>query len=334
MNIYDVARLSGVSLSTASKALNGRKDVKEETRQRVIKIATSLNYHPSHLARGLVKRCTENIGVVTIGHEMDPVIVNPFYSRVIEGIEAECMQRNYNMLLSVQPYKADAALGVPKLVREKSVDGLLLLGHMPQLFLEALAKSSIPMVSVDSFNPHVPAHYFLAENQGGAYLAVEHLASLGHKHLGLVAGSQSISSFAQRRQGFVRACQAFGLTFNEVTALEDSLPNSMDWMRPLMQASRRPSGVFCCNDNYAHHFMALCNQMGIKVPEQVSVVGFDDIDLAAMLHPPLTTMRVPKQEMGSRAVQRLMQLIETPGLPKETVTLPVELRVRASTAKA
>src|SRR5665213_1043026 len=132
MNIYDLAREARVSIATASKALNGRGDVNEQTRAKVVEVAKRLNYHPSHLARGLARRRTENIGLVALRRYHVPFFTNPFYSRVLEGMEQEVTARNYNLLLSILPADDNGGpLQLPKLVREKNADGLVLLGEMP-----------------------------------------------------------------------------------------------------------------------------------------------------------------------------------------------------------
>ncbi|MGH7441654.1 MAG: LacI family DNA-binding transcriptional regulator, partial [bacterium] len=140
MNIYDLAREAGVSIATASKALNGRGDVNEKTRARVFDVAKRLRYHPSHLARGLARRRTENIGVVALRRYHTAVFTNPFYSRVIEGMEEEVTARNYNMLFSVLPAENVAGpFQLPKMVQEKNADGLVLLGQMPQELLREVS---------------------------------------------------------------------------------------------------------------------------------------------------------------------------------------------------
>jgi DNA-binding LacI/PurR family transcriptional regulator len=333
MNIYDVARLAGVSLSTASKALNGRKDVKESTRQRVVEVARRIDYHPSHLARGLARRRTGNLGLVALRRPLDTIIVNPFYSRVIEGVEAECMERGVNMLFSVQPWAAEGQAQAPKMVREKSVDGLLLLGGMPQGFLDEMASCGIPAVGVDCFSRGAALNAVQADNAQGASLAAAHLAGLGHRLVGMLAGPADDLSFAQRRDAFIQACQQRGLQVRLVEPPGDYAADEPAWKLPMLREPR-PTAVFCANDDHAFHFTRQCQQAGLSVPKDISIIGFDDVDMACYFHPPLTTLRVPKREMGAQAVQRLMQLIEKPDQPPQALVLPVELVLRESCAAA
>jgi len=329
MNIYDVARLAGVSLSTASKALNGRKDVKEATRQRVVEVARRIDYHPSHLARGLASRRTGNLGLVALRRPQDTIIVNPFYSRVIEGVEEECMARGVNMLFSVQPYAADGRPLIPKMVREKSVDGLLLLGAMPRGFLEGMARCGIPALGVDCFSLGAAISTVLADNAQGASLAASHLASLGHRFVGMLGGPAGDLAFAQRRDAFLSACLGLGLQVRLVEPPGDYAASEPAWKQAMLEGPR-PTAVFCANDDHAFHLTRQCQAAGIRVPEDISIVGFDDVELACYFHPPLTTVRVPKREMGAQAVQRLMGLIDKPQEPPQSQVLPVSLVLRES----
>ncbi len=331
MNIYDVARLAGVSLSTASKALNGRKDVKEETRQRVVQVARRIDYHPSHLARGLARRRTGNLGLVALRRPQDTIIVNPFYSRVIEGVEAECMERGVNMLFAVQPFAEDGRPFVPRVVHEKSVDGLLLLGSMPQDFLSEMARCGIPAVGVDCLSRDPALDMVLSDNAQGARQVAGYLASLGHRRVGMLNGPGEDPSFAQRRDAFLAACRELGLAVRLLESPADAASGEQGWKAPMLEAPR-PTAVFCANDDYAFHFMQLCENAGLRLPRDISVVGFDDIDMARFFHPALTTVRVPKREMGLQAVRRLMLLVEKPQEPRRAQVLPVELVLRASGA--
>jgi DNA-binding LacI/PurR family transcriptional regulator len=307
--------------------------VKAATRQRVVEVAKRIDYHPSHLARGLARRRTGNLGLVALRRPQDTIIVNPFYSRVIEGVEEECMARGVNMLFSVQPYAEYGRPLIPKMVREKSVDGLLLLGAMPQGFLAEMARCGTPAVGVDCFSQDAAISCVLADNAQGAGLAAAHLAGLGHRFVGMLGGPAGDLAFAQRRDAFIRSCQGLGLQVRLVEPPGDYAASDPGWKLPMLVAPR-PSAVFCANDDHAFHFARQCQQAGLGVPEDISIVGFDDVELACYFHPPLTTVRVPKREMGAQAVQRLMRLIDMPQEPPQAQVLPVGLVLRESSAAA
>jgi DNA-binding LacI/PurR family transcriptional regulator len=333
VNIYDVAKMAGVSIATASKALNGRKDVREETRAKVAEVAKRINYHPSHMARGLAKRMTENIGLVALRRFHVPFLTNPFYSRVIEGMEMEVTRANYNLLLSVVPAENPGEeLPFPKMVREKNVDGLCLLGEVPEAFLREVASRGIPTVVVDFYSESVPGHYVVSDNVGGAALAAEHLAGLGHRHIAYVGSILRDQSFEERRKSFEKALTKSGLKAGKMLEIDISARDAGAQVAAYLSSPGSPTALFCCNDAHALLVLAEARKLGISVPNQLSVLGFDDIDESSHSSPPLTTLHVEKQEMGAKAIHIVMDLISHPEASTKRVETPVHLVQRASTA--
>jgi LacI family transcriptional regulator len=336
MNIYDLAKESGVSIATASKALNGRRDVNEQTRQRVLEIAKKLNYHPSHLARGLARRRTENIGCVALRRFNVPFFTNPFYSRVMEGMETEVTARNYNLLLSILPAEEAGMalqLQLPKLVREKNADGLVLLGEMPEALLKEVFERRIPCVIVDFFSPRLEAHYILSDNRGGMRQMVKHVSDLRHKRVAFVQSAAKDHSFSERQAGFEQGC-------SELRVQPQVWQMPLEWaaveveLKRRLIAKDRPTAVLACNDEHALAVIRVAREIGLRVPLDLSVAGFDDIEAAGHHQPSLTTMRVDKQAMGVRAIQTVFRLLEPPLEPSGRVELPVDLIARQSTGIA
>lgn len=335
MNIYDLAREAGVSIATASKALNGRGDVNEKTRAKVVEVAKRLRYHPSHLARGLARRRTENIGLVALRRYHVPFFTNPFYSRVMEGMETEVTARNYNLLLCVLPAdEAPGPLQLPKLVREKNADGLVLLGEMPDELLQDVYDRHIPSVIVDFYSDRLPAHYVLSDNRGGEHSLVSHLVELGHRNFAFVQSAAKDHSFSERRAGFADSC-----TVHKVRGAVWQMPAG-DWpvieaeLAVRLRAGDRPTAVVAANDEHALAVLRVAQALGIKVPGDLSVAGFDDIEAAAQAQPGLSTLHVDKVGMGRRAIQYVFRLMEPPLEPSGFEELPVELVVRGSTGPA
>jgi DNA-binding LacI/PurR family transcriptional regulator len=335
MNIYDLAREAGVSIATASKALNGRRDVNEQTRQRVLEVAKKLNYHPSHMARGLARRRTENIGVVALRRFKVPFFTNPFYSRVLEGMETEVTARNYNMLLSVLPAdEAGTPLQLPKLVREKNADGLVLLGEMPGDLLKEVFERRIPSVIVDFYTPKLEAHYILSDNRGGLRQLVKHLAELKHRKVAFVLPSSLRDySFSERQKGFEQACQDLKID-GRVWSVPETWPQVEAELRKQLLQADRPTALLACNDEHALAAIRVAKEIGLRVPQDISITGFDDIDEAQYGNPMLTTVRVDKQGMGEKAIQTVFRLLEPPLEPASRLDLPVELIARQSTGPA
>ena len=331
VNIYDVAKLSGVSIATASKALNGRRDVREETRTRVQEIAKQLNYHPSHMARGLAKRCSENIGVLTL-RQPASFFSNPLYSRVIEGMEMDLTRENYNLLFTVIP---QGEAGYPKMVREKNVDGLCLVGEIPESLLKEVDSRGIPTVMVDCHSHALTGPFVVCDNAAGMRAAVAHLLSLGHSKLAFVGSDLPNFNFTERRVAFELELASAGLkAWPGLDLEEEGQAGSTDALNAWLLQADRPSAVICCNDEYALRVLDQAAKLGIRVPHDLSVIGFDDIERASASHPALTTLHVEKQEMGARAIRAVLGLIGQPNAGPRRVDAPVQLIVRSSTAQA
>ncbi len=334
MNIYDLAREAGVSIATASKALNGRKDVNEATRQRVMDTAKRLNYHPSHMARGLARKRSENIGVIALRRFHTAMFTNPFYSHVLEGMELELTDRGYNLVLGVLPGEdPNVRVQVPKMIREKNVDGLVLLGETLPTLLREVQERRIPAVLVDSQVPGIEIHTVLTDNRQGASLVAQRLAALGHARVAMLAQDTSDASFSERKQGFIDGCREQGLKLERVIEVSEDPAQCAAVLAKFFASPKRPTAVFCCNDFFAIRLLEAATLAGVSVPQQLSVIGFDDIDAAGTAKPPLTTLRVDKVAMGRRAVQKVLEQLDNPS-PATREMLPVSLIERGSLGSA
>jgi LacI family transcriptional regulator len=332
VNIYDLAREAGVSIATASKAINGRGDVSERTRDRVLEVAKRLHYHPSHLARGLTRRRTENIAVLLMQRRRAPFFADPFYSRVIEGVERELTARKHNLLLSMIPAEgAEGAERIPKPVRDRNADGLVLLGEMPPDLIKDIVASRIPAVIVGFHSPKLSAHYVLSDNRGGEHSLVGHLAGLGHRNIAFVRSGTGDYTVAERQAGFEDAC-----TVHKVTGTVRSVPTGdrpliEEEIRRLLQAADRPSAVLAADDHHALLVLRVAQSLGLRVPQDLSVAGFDDISGSELVGPGLTTLRVDGEGMGLRAIQGVFRLMDLSPELSGFEEVPVELMVRGST---
>jgi DNA-binding LacI/PurR family transcriptional regulator len=334
MNIYDLAREAGVSIATASKSLNGRRDVNEQTRAKVLEVAKRMSYHPSHLARGLARRRTENIGVVARRRFNAPFFTDAFYAPMMDGMELAVSDRGYNLLLSVLPAESgSAATSLPKMVREKSVDGLVLLGEMPHDLLNEVFERRIPCVIVDAYSPRVPAHYVVSDAIGGMQALVAHLVAEGHRSLAFVQAGVDDWSFMERQAGFEAACAELGLKSRVWRAPADR-GGVEAFLRGCLQGQDRPSAVVAANDAHALHALRAALGLGLEVPRDLSVAGFDDDEAAGASRPALTTVRVDKAAMGRIAIEAVFKIMEPPLRPSGRTDLGVELVVRASTGPA
>ncbi len=316
VTIYEIARRGGVSISTASKALNDRKDVGDKTKEKIRRIAKELNYEPSHFARALAMRKTENVGVITGRYFRSPVITNPFYSRIIEGIEDCLMERNLSLVTSIVRKEQIDNLEMPKILKEKSVDGVVLLGHMPEQYVAKVISSGIPAVMVDNQIQGINLDAVVADNEGGVYSAVTDLIRLGHKKIAYLSRSDKRYSFNQRCDGYKKALKDNGIEINEkfiIFGKEDETetdPTGYNWMKKIFEGNDRPDAMVMCNDVNAILAINMLKDMGLSVPDDISVVGFDNIELSEHFIPSISTVNINKEEMGKKAVELLLANIE------------------------
>jgi len=322
--ISDVAARAGVSPSTVSRVLNGRPGISEETRLKVLEAAKELGYYPAMTGRGLALGRTENLGFIT--HHRHTLNPGSFYGGVLAGVDSEARAHGFHVLFST-----NTSDRLPAMVKEQRVDGLILAGcDIPRDLIVALKAHEVPLVLVDNHLDKVDSVF--TDNVGGAREAVTHLIRLGHKKIGFVCEWFGDLSFAERFEGYKLALQEHGLPYDEKLAA-DGLPREEGSgyvaMKKLLERSI-PSAVFAANDMTAAEAIRAIKETGLRVPEDIAVVGFDDGSLAPHTEPPLTTMRVFRERMGVMAAKRLLELIEDPDQPPVHTKLSTQLIVRGS----
>ncbi len=326
-SIKEIAKIANVSPATVSKALNKRKDVSEATRQRIIKIAESHDFVPSSLGRNLKTQKTENIGVIVF-RESQPLSGNSFYSRVLEGIEVELAINNYSLILHLLPY--DNGTTLPKMLRERQVDGVILMCVVRPDFIDRLRTLNISTALID---PQIVASDFcqvLIDNEHGAFEAVQHLINSGHRRIGFISGDLDRLSFAQRFKGYKKALKFYNISFDKELIQSGGLEKGYDQVKKLLQLKNHPTAIFAANDlNAIYGYKAIADK-GLSIPEDISIIGFDDIELGKMASPQLSTVRVYKEELGSIAVRILLQMINNELEKPVTTLVPTKLVTRES----
>jgi DNA-binding LacI/PurR family transcriptional regulator len=331
ISIYDVAKKSGVSISTASKALNDRKDVGEATKDRIRKIAKELNYEPSRFARALAMRKTGNIGILTVRYYNAPMLTNPFYSKIIEGIEEHLINSDMNLITNILRKEQVVSGEIPKMVKEKSADGIVLLGHMPADFVRMIVDRDMPAVMVDNYVKDAPVSSIIIDNVDGAYKAVSYLLDSGHKNVAYVSGSQARYSFKQREIGYRKALAERSIMADDrLIVFNDNDEPGYEWMKKIMDGPKKPDAIFACNDVHAILAINMLKDMGINVPDDVSVMGFDNIELTEHFIPSISTIDVNKEAMGIKASDMLVDIINTKKNRVENILFPASLVIRNS----
>ena len=325
-----------MSVATVSRVFNGHDDVSAATRQRVLAAARELDYAPSAAARTLVRQRSQLVGVVLFTGDEHPDLGHPFFGEVLVGLKRGIGAVGYDVLLfaSEQPGSTN---GHPhsyvRRARHHRVDGVVLMGvdrRDPEV--EKLLASGMPLIGVDLEVVGDRASYVSSDNVGGARLAVRHLHSLGHRRIATITGDQSTRPGADRLLGYRAELQTLGLSAPRgyEQAGDFYSESGEEAMRALLALPEPPTAVFAAADMMAIAAIRVAQAAGLRVPQDVAIVGFDDIDIAQLLNPALTTIRQDKLGLGLTAARAIVEQIENREVTPPVLTLPVELIVRAS----
>ncbi|HNP72680.1 MAG TPA: LacI family DNA-binding transcriptional regulator [Kouleothrix sp.] len=332
VTLETIARASGVSLATVSLVLRDKPGIHQETRRRVLSAARQLGYQrkPAEL---LMPPALQQIGVLIKSRADDPPQSNPFYAPVLAGIEASCRRQQINMLYATVPVDEDNyPQELPRLLMEDDLDGLLLVGaFVGATIAHLMQRRAIPTVLVDSYAADNSYDSVVSDNFRGAYQAVSYLIRSGHQHIGL-AGSlpRAYPSIAERRRGYAQALADHGLAEQYFADCHFNQSEAIVSTQALLRRAPQVSAMFCTNDYMAVAVTQAAHELGLRVPEDLSIVGFDDIELAAHVQPPLTTMQIDKISMGRMAVQLLTNRAEQPAAGGVTLMLRPTLIERQS----
>jgi len=352
----DVARAAAVSRVTVSRVLNNHANVTDKVRRRVLQAAADLGYlhqraaparwsTDGQAARPVV--VLRRLGFLfTSVHGSQAIIGNPFWSPVLHGVEREASAAGVSVVYrSINP-SAEPPAALIQAVQSAGLDGLLLVGPASDALVQALVQTQRPLVLVDSQVHAVAVDAVLSDNFAGGRSATAHLLGMGHRHIAFIGGPFRVSppparhrtntvwSIEQRALGYWTALREAGIRPHEQLYEGDNLGTAGGYRActRLLASGRRFTAIFCANDETAVGAMRALHEAGRRVPQDVSVVGFDDIEIAAHLIPPLTTLHVPKEAIGAWAVRRLLARALAPQAPPTTLHLHVELIQRGTVA--
>lgn len=332
ITIKDVAKKAGVSPSTVSFVMNKRKGISQKVIKKVEKTISELNYYPQRSARSLVTQKTSNIGFI-LG-EKHFSIADPFYTKILLGAEFEARKHNYYVLLTSTDKKFDEKKSIPRFVIENNVDGIIIAGSTDDALINYIHQLGIPLVLIDYLPRQGEFHAVMIDNFRGAYDAVSHLIKIGHKNIGFISGSFDNSNIKERYFGYQQALEEYNLSMDQrfiCTDEENSgIENGINAARKLIQNMPMPSAVFVANDAQAIGCLKVFKEEKIRVPEDIAVIGFDDIDFGWMSEPKLSSMHVFKEDMGALAVKKLINIIEKPDTKTDKTLVGVELIIRES----
>jgi LacI family transcriptional regulator len=329
--IADIAREARVSTTAVSLYLNDKPGLGEATRERIAQVIDKLGYVPRGQRRG---NASALIGLLV--EKLPLPLFSDTYSELVQGLESQARQLGYHTVLTVVDPQDNS--GVPSLITEHQVAGLVALGggDITDELIAPIADLQMPLVLVDNYLLDRAANCVLPDNEMGAYTATRHLIERGHRRIAVIMGPAKYKTLTDRQQGYVRAMMEAGLGPGPELlqpSLSKGVPNKgYREMHALLARPQRPTAVFCVSDRTALGALTAIKEVGLRVPGDIALVGFDDVRESAHTNPPLTTVHMPKQEMGIVAAQRLADLIKHPqaDVPPLKLVLPTYLVIRAT----
>ncbi|MFT4792689.1 MAG: LacI family repressor for deo operon, udp, cdd, tsx, nupC, and nupG [Paracoccaceae bacterium] len=324
--IQDVARIAGVSTATVSRALSTPDVVAQSTRDAVARAVEDTGYRVNRTARNLRRQRTGNVIALA------PNLANPFFSQILSGMASALTAASYDLLIVDTQTGPDPDARLIHCLRSGMADGLVLLdGALSPAILAGVGRPPV-ITACEWLDAPLPS--VRVDNAAGAAMAVAHLVDMGHRRIGHITGPAGNVLTDTRRNGFDRAMQDAGLPLrpNWIFGGDFSMDSGAFAAARWMVLPDRPTAVFCASDEMAVGFMGALQHAGVGVPEQVSVIGFDNIEVAAHLTPALTTIRQPRSLIGMRAAELLIQMIDGNLLTGPTEIIPVELIRRNSVA--
>ena len=335
-NIQELAEKTGVSVATVSRALNGSPEVSKATRERILALARELDYTPSAAARTLVSSRSHVIGVILETGAGHPDLMHPFFQQVLVGLKHGAGERGYDLLLFSSDEPGNGFGGTHSYVRRAGhhgVDGVVVMGYDPSdPEMRRLVASGLPCITIDADPGEPHCGYVMSENRDGAAQAVRHLHGLGHTRIATIAGPPWTrpgprparglpgGDGAPRRRG-ARRVRDRGDFYDE---------SGYRTTRQLLELAEPPTAVFAASDLMAAGALRAANELGVRVPEDLAVVGFDDITVAALIQPALTTIRQDMHSIGEAAAEGLGRMIDDPDAAPVQQLAPVHLVVRSS----
>jgi LacI family transcriptional regulator len=328
VTIKDVARLAGVSVATVSRVLNASAPVRADTRARVLQVARELRFAPNGAARTLSRRRAGALGVIL------PDLYGEFFSELLRGIDQEAQRAGHSLLVSSSHHDSRGVAAAVRAMRGR-VDGLLVMA--PDIradALDAALPDGLPVVLLNRA-AGVAAASVMVDNYGGAHSMTRHLLAVGHRRIGFLAGAADNADSDERERGFQDALRESEVAHEPELCVRGDFAEEGGWRgaRALLSLAHPPSVIFAANDAMAVGALSALREAGVDVPEQMAVVGFDDIPVARFLHPPLTSVRVGIASLGERGAALLLHALaerSPPGTPPRSIVLPTELVVRGS----
>jgi len=332
--IHDIAKKLNLSASTVSRSLNGNKVISEATRNLVKRIADEMGYRPNTLAANLRTKRTNTIGMIV------PLINRHFFSSVISGVEDVAYSLGFTVTISQSNDKYDKESRIAQTMFANRVDGIILSIGMETNSVDHLklfSERNIPMVFFDRIVDEINAHKIVVDDYGGAFRATKHLISQGAKNIAHIGGPLHLKIYEYRQKGYCDALKEAGLQINESLIINNSLSREEGTLsiQKLLKNEVKPDAIFCANDTTALSVIIYLKEIGIKVPENIAIVGFSNEPFSEVVTPSISTVKQPGFMIGQKAAQLLIQqILHKNDIPDyKTIVMPTELIIRESSRR-
>ena len=326
--IKDVAQKANVGLGTVSRVLNNHPSVKEETKAKVLRAMEQLEYNPNAIARSLKVQKTRSIGVII------PDISSAFFPEVVRGIEDVASHYKYTIILSNVDLDREKEKVCLNMLMEKKVDGIIFISNtIDEELHEAFSKINIPIVLVSTRDPRRVYKSVIIDNEVAAYKAVDYLCQLGHRDIAMIAGKKNDPNAGiPRVEGYKRALENHSIPFQQSKIYygDYQYQSGFEQMEEILKKKNIPSAVFVASDSMAMGAAYAALKNGYALPEDLSIVGFDGLEMAKYFHPAITTIKQPRYQMGAKGMEMLIRLIKHETVELDELILDFELVIRDS----
>jgi LacI family transcriptional regulator len=330
LTLEDIARQAGVSRSTVSRVLNDQPYVKSDVRERVLKVIQMTGFRPNLAARTLASQRSWMIGLV-LPRSVSSFFADPYFPRLTQGIAQACNQHNYTLGLFLVSTPEDEEKIYPRVSRRGFLDGVLVQsGQIGDHLIDRLVDSNLPLVVAGRpFNTN-DVSYIDVDNVQAAYMAVSHLVGLGYRRIAMITGFPNSTVSLDRKEGYLKALLDHGLPIDKSLITEGDFTEASGYQGMEQLLPARPEAVFAASDQMAMGAMRFVREIGLHVPDDIAFVGFDDLPIAALADPALTTVHQPIFEFGVKAVEMLIDVISNGTQPARRVIMDTHLIIRTS----
>lgn len=327
--IHDIARELNISASTVSRALNDNPRISLKTKEKIKAVADKLSYRPNSLASNLRNKKSNTIGIVV------PLINRHFFSSVISGVEDIAFKAGYNVVISQSNDLLSKEINIVRSMFSNRIDGLIISIAMQTDSFEHLKifkKKNIPLVFFDRVVPEIETDKIVVDDFAGGFRVTQHLIDQGYHRIAHLAGTQNLLTYLDRKNGYIEALRKNGIPYDETLLIINTLTSDegVSAVEQLMNLANPPDAIFCGNDTTALSSMIYLRDKGIRIPQDIGIVGFSNEPFSKVVSPSITTIVQPGFEMGQKAAELLIRQIETKERTYQTYVLPTELIIRES----